>query len=144
MVDLDTAQIHWDLAGKTLAGSLKLRFTSTFTMNVLTGRVESHSESWSPADGATQSAALLAFTLKRISWSAAEQVKDVVEGVKEAMASLGDDDDADPQTSYFIDPMDPNKYIQEQDTTMQDALQIATFIAFLYAIVSILNVIFVN
>ena len=42
-------------------------------------------------------------------------------------------------SQYFVDPTDPKKYIQQQDTTFDDAIQFGMVLALLYACVQVLK-----
>jgi len=134
MVDLDTARIEWSLAGETSLGTVDLSCVSTFEMNVITGKVEKHMDEWK-ASNALAPASLL-FLASRLRWSVAENIKDKVEEAREAAARQEEEKD---DSNYFVDPMDPKKYIQQQDTAFDDAIQYGIVLALLYACVQVLR-----
>ena len=135
MLDLDTAVIEWNLSGEHPLGTVDLECTSTFEMNVITGKVENHRDEWRLAS--LQPAALV-YNLNKIKWSLGENVKDQVTRLKDGVDDyMAEDEDKD---QYFVDPMDPKKYIQQQDTTFDDAVQLGLVLTLLYSLVKILSV----
>ena len=67
-----------------------------------------------------------------------ENLVDVAEKVREAANQSKEDMESD---NYFVDPMDPKKYIQQQDTTFDDALQLGIVLTLIYACVQVLRTI---
>merc|ERR1719460_2817361 len=67
-----------------------------------------------------------------------ENLQDVAEKVREAANQSKEDMESD---NYFVDPMDPKKYIQQQDTTFDDALQLGIVLTLIYACVQVLRTI---
>ena len=132
MIDLDTSVIEWTLSGEQSLGTIDLEGRSTFEMNVITGKVEDHKEEWKVT---SFTPAALAFTLNRIKWSLIENFKDQGDKMKESFEKSAEESEED---QYFVDPMNPNKYIQQQDTTFNDALQLGIVLALLYSVVQIL------
>ena len=135
MLELDTACVEWTLSGETALGSVDLKCTSTFQMNVITGKVEDHREEW---DFASFQPAALVFAISRLRWSLAENLKDGADKLREAASQREEEMDSD---QYYVDPMDPKKYIQQQDTTFDDALQLGIVLALIYACVQVLRTI---
>jgi hypothetical protein len=136
MLDLDTAVIEWSLSGEHALGTVELECTSTFEMNVITGKVESHRDVWRLA---SLQPATLVYNFNRIKWSLGENAKDQYSRLKEGVDDfMSEDEDKD---QYFVDPMDPKKFIQQQDTTFDDAVQLGLVLTLLYSCVKILTVI---
>merc|ERR1711990_9600 len=67
-----------------------------------------------------------------------ENLHDLAEKVREAANQSKEDMESD---NYFVDPMDPKKYIQQQDTTFDDALQLGIVLTLIYACVQVLRTI---
>ena len=135
MLDLDTACIEWTWTGEHALGTVDLRCRSTFDLNVITGKVTAHREDW---DFGTANTASAVFAVSRLTWSLQENLVDVAEKVREAANQSKEDMESD---RYFVDPMDPKKYIQQQDTTFDDALQLGIVLTLIYACVQVLRTI---
>jgi len=135
MVELDTARIEWTLSGDSSLGTVDLSCRSTFMMNVITGKVEDHREEW---ELESLGPASLAFAASRLKWSLQENGIDLVEKSRDFIDQILSRDDMESD-QYFVDPMDPKKYIQQQDTTFDDALQLGIVLTLIYACVQVLR-----
>ena len=133
MVEIDTAVIEWSFTGDYVAGPLNLDFTSTFEMNVITGRVEEHNEAWKAAG--FPSASALLYNANRLAWSISEAGVDAISFVQ----ALGERDEEGGEESYYVDPADPRKYIQQDNSLMDDALQFGIALTLLYTLVQVLK-----
>lgn len=133
MLDSGRALIEWTLSGGLAgAGQVSVPMTSTFELNLLTGRVMTHTDDWNlRAVPPPASAALLA---SRMLWSARAAGRDAGEsiskGVSESLSSLTSVDEEE----YYGDPTDPTKFFQKQDNTMNDAVMIALAVSGLYLV----------
>eukprot|EP00775_Hariotina_reticulata_P008669 gene8668-8850_t len=132
MIDNSQAQINWLLAGQLAAFNVVIPMTSVFELNLLTGRVLSHRESWDLSGLSPPAAA--AVLGSRMLWSAKAASKDASNDlgnkVTQSLNSLASTD----EDEYYMNPNDPTKFFQKQDSTMNDAFMIATGVAALYLV----------
>jgi len=140
MVDKGTAEISWTVKGDLFVFSgVSADVVSTFSLNLLTGRVTQHTEAWqaSPGVGAAAAAAIAA---SRAAWAAREASLDAGEGLGRAadalsaLASMDGDEGADGGGG---DPNDPMKFFQGQTDRQafnSDALALATGLAVLWLV----------
>jgi hypothetical protein len=138
MLDKGTAEIAWTVkGGLSVFPSVAVDVVSTFKLNLLTGRVTEHAETWACAPG-TSSPVAAAVAASRAAWAAREASLDASDGIGRAADSLSslasmDDDGA---SSFTPDPNDPMRFFQggQQDNGMNDALTLATAAAVLWAV----------
>jgi len=131
MVDNGNAEICWQLKGQVAMFNIDIPMTDTFSLNLLTGRVLTHTQSW---DLSSLSApARAAVRASRVAWSAKQVSEDAGEGMNKAVESLSSlasmDDD-----QYYQNPTDPTKFFQNQDNTKNDAINLALLVAGLYLV----------
>jgi hypothetical protein len=130
-----TARIDWTLAGRVAgAFDVALPMTSTFELNLLTGRAFKHTDGWDLSKVSPPAAA--ACVASRLAWSARQASQDASDAVGKAaeslssLASLDDDDD-----TIYSNPADPTRFFQGSgDNFKSDALLFATGVAIMYAV----------
>jgi hypothetical protein len=140
MLDKGTAEISWTVKGDLLIFSnVSADVVSTFTLNLLTGRVTEHTEAWQASPG-TSAPAAAAIAASRAAWAAREASLDASEGLGRAadtlasMASMEDDEGA---AGGQGDPGDPMRFFQgqtDQQAFNSDALALATGLAVLWLV----------
>lgn len=133
MLELDVARISWTFSGSSNLGDVDLECDSTYEMNPLTGAVEEYKEECKTVSSNFPS---LAYSISSFFWTTSKVVSQKVEQVKE---SMWNEEEEGENSQYFVDPMDPKKYIQQQDTTFDDAIQFGMVLALLYACVQVLR-----
>eukprot|EP00878_Enallax_costatus_P002330 GHUV01002505.1.p1 GENE.GHUV01002505.1~~GHUV01002505.1.p1 ORF type:complete len:290 (+),score=54.25 GHUV01002505.1:90-959(+) len=126
------AQIDWELSGRISSIDVTVPVKSVFELNLVTGRVTSHTESWDVSRLPAPAAA--AVTGSRVIWSAkasAKQTSDSISSkVTESLQSLASMDDDE----YYMNPNDPTKFFQKNDNQMNDAIMLALGVAGLYLV----------
>lgn len=133
MLDKANAQIDWQLTGQMGMAPLDISLTSLIEMNLVTGRILSHKESWDLSRVPTP--LRLMISASRASWSAKQAGKDTQEGlskVADSISSLGSTDE-DSNTIYR-DPTDPTKFFQQNDSNYNDMLSFAIIMVAMYAV----------
>lgn len=132
MLDNGRAQIDWVLSGQLSAFSVSIPVKSVFELNLLTGRVASHTDSFDLSGLSPPAAA--AVTGSRALWSAQAAGRDASDAVgkaaQESLQSLSSQD----EDEYYMNPNDPTRFFQKNDNTMNDAFMIATGVAALYLV----------
>lgn len=127
MLDNERAVIRWSFAGsKGLFGNLSGEVNSTISLNVLTGRVEEHSDVVSLGGNPL---AQLWYKVTKLAWGSKLKAKQVGGQVDKALDRLSMDDQQDP---YYQDPTDPTRFSQSQDTGFADGVQWAIFLAIMW------------
>jgi hypothetical protein len=133
MLDGATAQLDWCLQGKIKSLSVDIDMTTIITMNLLTGQVEKHVDTWdlrrcSPPAVAAFNLAKLAFVLKTSSADAAQTTNTILD----SLTSVDDD-----EGGGYIEPSanDPMKFFQQNDSFKDDAVFFIGAIALLYVMV---------
>lgn len=132
MLDNGTAEISWQLKGQVAVWQIDIPVTSTFTLNLVTGRVLTHNETWDLSGLSPPVSA--AVTASRMAWSAQQVSKDAGEGINNAMDSLSSMASLDDDDQYYQNPTDPTKFFQNQDNTKNDAINLALLVAGLYLV----------
>jgi hypothetical protein len=126
------AQIDWQLSGRLSSFDVTVPVKSVFELNLVTGRVIGHSESWDLSKVPPPAAAAL--TGSRVLWSAkanAKQTSDSISNkVNESLQSLGSMEDDE----YYMNPNDPTRFFQKNDNQMNDAVMLALAVAGLYLV----------
>jgi len=132
MLDKGTAQIDWRITGTLGAMPVDIGVQSRITMNLLTGRIEEHRESWDLSRCSPPAAAMA--TANRVAWAAKQASADTTESINRSLESLGSfDEDAGP--GYTPNPSDPTRFFQpQQDNQFNDAVMFTALCALLYAI----------
>jgi len=133
MLDGATAQLDWRLQGNIKSLSVDIDMTTVITMNLLTGQVEKHIDTWdlrrcSPPAVAAFNLAKIAFALKTGSADAAQTTNSILD----SLTSVDDDDDGG-----YIEPSanDPMKFFQKDDSFKDDAIFFIGAITLLYVMV---------
>mmetsp|Transcript_5354 Transcript_5354/g.9625 ORF Transcript_5354/g.9625 Transcript_5354/m.9625 type:complete len:141 (-) Transcript_5354:2214-2636(-) len=132
MLELDVARISWTFSGSSNLGDVDLECDTTYEMNPLTGAVEEYKEECKTVSSNFPS---LAYSISSFFWTTSKVVSQKVEEVKESVWN----EEEGENSQYFVDPTDPKKYIQQQDTTFDDAIQFGMVLALLYACVQVLK-----
>ncbi|KAG1673157.1 hypothetical protein FOA52_015268 [Chlamydomonas sp. UWO 241] len=134
MLDKGTAQVEWRLTGSVSGAEVDIAFTSVLTLNLLTGRVESHREGWDLSR--LPAAASFLVTANRAAWSARQASADAQEGIKKAVDDISSTLSIDDEPEVYRDPTDPTKFFQggERDQNKQDMITFAMIMIALYAV----------
>lgn len=135
MAKEDAVCIEWKIEDVMPAGKVIVDVESTFKLNLISGRVLEREDKFNLDDCPLQT--IPVFVSKMSAYSLKSKVKSVADAAKRISGSFSSFDESDEE--YFSDPRDPNKFFQQQDNTMSDAFQLATFIAAIYAIVKVLE-----
>lgn len=130
MVDKGTAQIDWVLSGTIRSMQVRIPMESRITMNLLTGRIEKHTEKWDLSGCSPPAAALL--TVSRMLWSFKAASSDAGEDISNSVASLSSMDQE--SQDVYMNPSDPTRFFQQGGGNSQfgDILSFATVVAALY------------
>lgn len=103
-------------------------------LNVISGRVEDHKESWRVVGA---SPAAIAFGLTSLRWRVQQNASDAIEKIKDFTERKSSE--LESPEEYFVDPTDPKRFIQNNDTTFDDALQLGIVLSLLYCCVQVLR-----
>uniref|UniRef100_A0A383VL89 Uncharacterized protein n=1 Tax=Tetradesmus obliquus TaxID=3088 RepID=A0A383VL89_TETOB len=132
MLDSGKAQINWTLNGGLSGMSVAIPITSVFELNLVTGRVTSHTESWDLSGLATPAAA--AAMGSRVIWSAKAASKaasdNISSKVNESLSSLTSMD----EDEYYMNPNDPTRFFQKNDNGMNDVIMLGLGVSALYLV----------
>lgn len=129
------AEIAWTLRGRLGVLPLSLPGTTTIKMNLVTGQIESHRESWQL--GKASPLAALAWMASRALWSSQQASRDAADAAQSMLNSLTSvDEDEMSRGGFTADPTDPNKFFQNSpDTFRQDAILFCAVVGLLYVLV---------
>lgn len=130
----EVAVIRWRLKGSNAGGKLDMEFTETFKLNVISGRVIEHTVAWD--FGESDGGAKAVFRATRVAYSYRQALQDVADDM-----APSEEEESSNQT-ITGDSMDPMKFFQQEDTTMQDAYTMGGILLFLWIIVKVLT--FIN
>lgn len=113
-----TAQIIWNLQGTVGPFTIDVDVTTTITMNLLTGQIEKHTDTWDLRQtglpgGLAFTAAWVAFTLSVSGATAVETTGSVLN----SLTSM--DEDGPPVQP---NPNDPMRFFQQKDPFKEDAI----------------------
>ena len=111
------------------AGPGRVRVRSEFKVNPITGRVEAHRDSWDLSDLPPPARALVAG--RQALWGARAGLSEAAAGLSEAVKALLDGDDAGGG-DIFVDPRDPGKWVQQEDTVFRDGVFFALVVTILW------------
>eukprot|EP00877_Chromochloris_zofingiensis_P000766 jgi/Chrzof1/10690/Cz05g08220.t1 len=128
MLDKGTALINWTLSGQVAMFNVQIPFSSVFELNLLTGRVSTHKESWDLSKLSPPAAA--ACVLSRVAWSAKQASQDAQDKLGKAADSISSLTSMEDDT-YYQNPSDPTRFFQ-QDNGMGDVFMMGTLVAALY------------
>lgn len=129
MVDSSTAEIAWNVTGKINSLSINVDMITEITMNLLTGQIEKHSDSWnlqkcSPPAAIAFTAARAVFALSAGGAEAAATTGSILD----SLTSMDEDND-----SYTMpNPNDPMKFFTQKDTFKDDATVFVGFLLLMY------------
>lgn len=113
MLSQETARVDWRLTGQVASGSIDIPVQSTIEMNVLTGRILSHKDSWDTSRLSPPVSLLVAAS--RATWAAKQAAMDAQEKLKEAADSLTStlETSMNDDSAVYRDPTDPTKFFQQ-------------------------------
>mmetsp|Transcript_7458 Transcript_7458/g.22047 ORF Transcript_7458/g.22047 Transcript_7458/m.22047 type:complete len:298 (-) Transcript_7458:423-1316(-) len=124
MEGLGAAVISWRLQGRVVKVlDIDVRVESTFQLNMLTGRVESHTDEWDLSQCSPPAAA--AFTALRAGWAFRQKTIDL----QEDSGKFFDSFQSKQAPQITGDPTDPRKFFIEEDNTFKDAVLFASVLA---------------
>lgn len=132
MLDSGKAEIQWTLSGQLSNFKVDIPITSVFQLNLVTGRVTGHTESWD-LSGLPPPAAS-AVMGSRVIWSAKAAGKQASEAISSKVAESLQSLTSMDEDEYYMNPNDPTRFFQKQDNTMNDAIMLALGVAALYLV----------
>ena len=129
MLDGGTAELSWRLQGNIKGVSVDVDMTTVVTMNLLTGQIEKHVDTWdlrrcSPPAAAAFNLAKIAFAVSKGSAAAA----DATNSILDSLTSM-DEDNGGPIEPSANDPM---KFFQQKDSFKDDAIFFIGAVTLLY------------
>ncbi|KAL4433918.1 hypothetical protein ABPG75_000359 [Micractinium tetrahymenae] len=130
MLDNSAAEIRWRLTGKLGPLPIDVAGITEIGMNLLTGRIERHSEKWDLRGCSPPAAA--AWNAARIAWAAKQASTDASAAAGQVLDSLAS---VDEDTYQQPNPNDPMKFFQQKDTFKQDAILFVGVLLLFYALV---------
>jgi len=140
---LDVATVKWELNAMNDIGRVGVDVTATYKMNLITGRVLEHREKWvvNPARTEAQAGALLESTRKAhaLPLNAMELADNAKKKFREISNSFASEDDQD-SSNIYVDPNDPMKFFQQDDTSKTDLLQLSLVAAVIYLLTKVFQV----
>jgi len=131
MLDKGSCEVHWRLRGNIAVFPIDVDMVSTFGLDLITGRVNSHRDDWDlsrlsiPAKGA--------FLASRAAWSLQLSAENTKDFSSELMEKFGPKE-GDQQSNITADPTDPTKFFQDNTDPSKDLFSIGLIIAFIYLI----------
>lgn len=131
MLDKGSCEVHWRLRGNIAVFPIDIDLVSTFGLDLITGRVNSHRDDWDLSRLSIPAKA--AFLASRAAWSlqlSAENTKDSSLELLERFGPKG----GDQQSNITADPNDPTKFFQDNTDPSKDLFTIGLIIAFIYLI----------
>ncbi|CAK0783200.1 hypothetical protein CVIRNUC_006399 [Coccomyxa viridis] len=134
MLNKGQGVISWRLRGRLGAVPIDIDFQSTFELDLITGRVTEHVDSWDTNRCGLP--ARLAWNASRAAWSLAETGKDLREDAGKLLGKVKGDDSGGRQENIYADPSDPTKFFQQEDSTQKDLFSFALIAALLYLVAS--------
>ena len=127
-----SARVRWTLSGRSPAGPVCLACSRELQLNLISSRVLKQHEEWSFATGTAPLAAVV-YTAQRLALSAAANLSDAAgmtgDYIQDAVDSLR------PQEDIFQDPTDPRRYIQTENTFVNDAVTIILAVTIIWLLV---------
>ncbi|KAA6428517.1 MAG: hypothetical protein FRX49_01393 [Trebouxia sp. A1-2] len=136
MISRDVGAVNYRMRGSIASVPVDIDFEDVFELNLLTGRVLKHTETWDLSRCSLPGKA--AFIASRIIWatrqaSITSQASDTKDGGSKIMQSFSSLDEGDQQ-GFTQNPSDPTRFFQPQDNGNKDLIQVALVIAVLYLI----------
>ncbi|PSC69156.1 hypothetical protein C2E20_7333 [Micractinium conductrix] len=131
MLDNSAAEIRWRLTGWVGPLPVDVEGTTEVAMNLLTGRIERHSERWDLRLCSPPAAA--AWTVTRALWAAKQASTDAGAAANQVLNTLTSVDDEDTMTQ--ADPNDPMKFFQQKDSSKQDTVFFVAIVLLFWAMV---------
>ena len=119
-----------------LGPEVRVRYAADLTFNLISGRVSAMAVTWDLGGAGPLGAA--AFLLARARYSAARAGASLSASVRRLVDGLDADDGG--QSSFTVDPRDPNKFFQQQDNTFNDAVQFSIGLLLMYTLVKALTI----
>jgi hypothetical protein len=118
MIDTGAAEILWRVGGDVGPFGVEADMTTRIEMNLLTGQIEKHEESWNLSRCSPPSA--IAWTAARALWAAKSSGAEAAEATNSMLDSLTSVDEDDGFTTTRS-PNDPMKFFQQRDSFKDDA-----------------------
>lgn len=134
-----TAVIEWRLTGTLGPFPIDVDMTSTITMNLLTGQIEKHVDSWSLRRCSPPAA--MAWTAARWAWALSAGGADAAKTTNTFLDSLTSMDESD-DTFTQANPNDPMRFFQQKDSFKEDATAFVGFLLVMYIVVQGFAIIF--
>ncbi|DBA76252.1 TPA: hypothetical protein ACH3X1_009972 [Trebouxia sp. C0004] len=131
MISRDVGAVSYRMRGSIASVPVDIDFEDVFELNLLTGRVLKHTETWDLSRCSLPAKA--AFIASRIIWATRQQASDTKDGGSKIMESFSSLDEGDQQ-GFIQNPSDPTRFLQPQDNGNKDLIQVALVIAVLYLI----------
>ena len=107
----------------------RVRVRSEFRLNPITGRVEAHRDSWDLSSLAPPERAFVAG--RQAFWGACAGLAEAARASAELVGGLlgdGGDDGGD----IFVDPNDPGRWVQQEDSVFKDGVFFALLVSILW------------
>ena len=120
MIDTSTAEIAWELIGQVGPFHVDVDMSTCITMNLLTGQIEKHQESWNLMKCSPLGA--LSWNLSRMLWSARSGGADAAQATGSVLGSLTSVDDEDDGYGTMPNPNDPMKFFQQRDSFKESTI----------------------
>jgi len=116
---------------------VEVDMTTTVTLNLLTGQIESREDSWK----ARSIIGKVAFSAARLAWGSVVKSREagkkssefIEKSVNSVLGSLDDDTD---MSNIQADPRDPMKFFQQNDSFKDDATAFMIFLLIIYIIIT--------
>ena len=116
---------------------VEVDMTTTVTLNLLTGQIESREDSWK----ARSIVGKVAFSAARLAWGSVVKSREagkksgefIEKSVNSVLGSLDDDTD---MSNIQADPRDPMKFFQQNDSFKDDATAFMIFLLIIYIIIT--------
>lgn len=131
MISRDVGAVSYRMRGNIASVPVDIDFEDIFELNLLTGRVLKHTETWNLGRCSFPGKAV--FIASRIIWATRQQASDTKDGGSKIMQSLSSIDEGDQQ-GFSQNPDDPTRFFQGQDNGNKDLIQGALVLAVLYLI----------
>lgn len=130
----DSVRVEWKTEAETdMGGSITVNFKCDVSLNLISGRITKMKLTWN-TEGSDGLAAI-GFNVRRRADSVSLRATRTVEWLQRIV----DGDGEEGQTGNLrVDPRDPNKFFQQEDTTFQDAVLFCIGITLMYILVKAL------
>ncbi|GAQ84489.1 hypothetical protein KFL_001910080 [Klebsormidium nitens] len=133
MLSTSSLVIKWSFRGKPrtppaslLPGDVVVGITSTFELNQISGQVTQQTDEWDLSGCPPQ--ALAYFMASRLAFSTVEAGKDTGSAASKLLKKVQPEDDS----QIYVDPTDPRRFFQQDDSERRDLYQGALVVALIY------------